>query len=47
VTTNRPGQIDITVGSLDNPNPYALSEDVYFEDKLDWIHGLESKPVTG
>lgn len=40
VTTNRPGQIDITVGSLDNPNLYAPSEDVYFEDKLAWINGL-------
>jgi len=41
VTTKRPGQIDVTVGSLDDPNPYTPSEDVYIEDKLDWIHELK------
>ena len=45
-TSQRPGQIDITVASLDDPNPYSPTEDVYIEDKLDWIHPLPPEPAA-
>ena len=41
-TTKRPENVDVTVGSLDDPEPYAPTEDVYVEGKLGWVHGIES-----
>jgi len=43
-TTKRPENVDVTVGSLDDPAPCAPTEDVYIEGKLEWVHGLESPP---
>lgn len=41
-TTKRPGKIDVTVASLDEPNCCPPGEDVYTETKLGWVHGIDS-----
>ena len=33
----RPGEIDITTGSLDHPEHFAPTRDVYPEEKLPWV----------
>ena len=40
-STKRPEKIDITVASLDDPETYAPTEDVYVETRLGWIDGLK------
>ncbi|MFW2403484.1 MAG: GFA family protein [Gammaproteobacteria bacterium] len=44
-TTKRPENIDVTVCSLDDPAPYAPTEDVYVEGRLEWVHALGSPPA--
>src|SRR3954468_1097628 len=34
---NRPGEIDITTGSLDHPEKFAPNKDVYAEERLSWV----------
>ena len=33
----RPGEIDITTGSLDHPEGFPPNRDVFAEDKLPWV----------
>jgi hypothetical protein len=33
----RPGEIDITTGSLDRPDDFPPSKDVFPEEKLSWV----------
>ncbi len=33
----RPGEIDITTGSLDHPEDFAPTKDVFAEEKLPWV----------
>ena len=34
---NRPSEIDITTGSLDRPEEFAPTRDVFPEEKLSWV----------
>jgi hypothetical protein len=34
---NRPGEIDITTGSLDHPEDYPPNKDVFSEERLSWV----------
>jgi len=34
---SRPGEIDITTGSLDNPEKFPPSKDVFADEKLNWV----------
>jgi hypothetical protein len=34
---SRPGQVDITVGSLDRPEDFPPTKDVFPEEKLPWV----------
>jgi hypothetical protein len=34
---NRPGEIDITTGSLDHPENFAPTKDVFPDEKLPWV----------
>lgn len=43
LTTQRPGKIDITVCSLDDPDSCPPSEDVYTESRLVWAHGIDAQ----
>jgi hypothetical protein len=36
-TDRRPDEIDITVGSLDHPENFPPTKDVYPEEKLPWV----------
>ena len=38
----RPGEIDITTGSLDRPEEFPPSRDVFPEEKLSWVTGGSS-----
>jgi hypothetical protein len=40
-TERRPDEIDITVGSLDHPENFPPTKDVYPDEKLPWV-GLVS-----
>lgn len=33
----RPGEIDITTGSLDHPENFAPTKDVFADEKLSWV----------
>jgi hypothetical protein len=33
----RPDEIDITTGSLDHPEDFPPSKDVYADEKLSWV----------
>lgn len=35
---HRPHEIDIVVGSLDNPGEYPPEMDYYFDEKVSWVH---------
>lgn len=37
-TTQRPGKVDVTVASLDDPAAFPPSKGVYVESKLDWVN---------
>ena len=37
----RPDEIDITTGSLDNPEDFPPTEDFFPEEKLAWVHLLD------
>lgn len=37
-TDERPGKIDVTVCSLDDPDAFPPKEDVYVETRLEWSH---------
>ena len=34
---SRPGETDITTGSLDNPDSFAPTKDVFADEKLRWV----------
>jgi len=34
---SRPGEIDITTGSLDHPEDFPPSKDVFSDEKLSWV----------
>ena len=34
---NRPDEIDITIGSLDQPNRFPPKKDLFCREKLDWV----------
>jgi hypothetical protein len=34
---SRPGEIDITTGSLDDPESFAPTKDVFADEKLTWV----------
>ena len=34
---SRPGEIDITTGSLDDPENFAPTKDVFADEKLSWV----------
>jgi hypothetical protein len=34
---SRPGELDITTGSLDDPERFAPTKDVYPDEKLSWV----------
>jgi hypothetical protein len=36
--STRPDEIDITTGSLDHPENFPPSKDVFAEEKLPWVH---------
>ncbi len=38
LTTERPHNIDITTGSLDDPDRFVPTLDVHGESKLHWVH---------
>lgn len=38
LTTDRPDKIDITTGSLDDPNRFVPTVNVHEESKLSWVH---------
>jgi len=40
-SSKRPGKIDVTVCSLDDPNSCRPTEDLYVEGRLEWAHGIE------
>jgi hypothetical protein len=33
----RPDQVDVTVGSLDDPEPFAPTQDFYVDERLSWV----------
>ncbi len=35
--SNRPGEIDITTGSLDHPEAFQPTKDVFPDEKLPWV----------
>jgi hypothetical protein len=37
----RPGEIDITTGSLDHPEDFPPSKDVFSEERLSWVPLVE------
>ena len=37
-TDTRPGEIDITTGSLDRPEQHPPTKDFYPDEKLSWVH---------
>lgn len=37
---SRPGEIDITTGSLDHPETFPPTKDVFPEEKLPWVELL-------
>ena len=39
----RPNEIDITTGSLDHPEQFPPSKDVFPEEKLSWVPLVEGK----
>ncbi len=39
----RPGEIDLTTGSLDRPEDFPPNRDVFPEEKLPWVDLLASK----
>jgi hypothetical protein len=41
--SSRPGEIDITTGTLDRPGDFAPSRDVYPEEKLPWVELIGGK----
>jgi hypothetical protein len=34
---SRPGEVDITTGSLDNPENFPPTKDVFADEKLGWV----------
>lgn len=38
---DRPNEIDITIGSLDDPEHFPPSKDVFAEEKLSWVPLLD------
>jgi hypothetical protein len=39
---DRPNEIDITTGSLDDPEHFPPSKDVFAEEKLSWVDLVDS-----
>jgi hypothetical protein len=35
---SRPGELDITTGSLDEPERFPPNKDVFGDEKLSWVH---------
>ncbi len=44
--TDRPGDMDVTIGSTDDPDAFPPTKDVSAEEKLSWTH-LATTPVSG
>ena len=42
-TDARPGEIDLTTGSLDHPEEFPPTKDVFPEEKLPWVDLLNKK----
>lgn len=40
VNTNHPGNVDITVGSLDKPEPHNPTLEIHVDTKLSWVNDL-------
>jgi hypothetical protein len=38
---SRPGEVDLTAGSLDNPEAFPPNKDVCFDEKLSWVPSAE------
>jgi hypothetical protein len=41
----RPNEVDLTVASLDSPEDFAPTQDVFAEDRLSWVPLVASKPA--
>ena len=41
--SNRPGEIDITTGSLDHPEDFQPTKDVFPDEKLPWVRLVDEK----
>ena len=41
--SNRPGEIDITTGSLDQPEDFQPTRDVFPDEKLPWVPLVDGK----
>ena len=37
-TTQRPGEVDVTVGTLDHPERHAAEFHIFAADKISWLH---------
>jgi hypothetical protein len=37
---DRPGEVDIAVGSLDDSEAFPPKKDVWTSEKLSWVHGV-------
>jgi len=40
----RPGEIDITTGSVDHPEQHPPTNDFYSDEKLSWVHLVDTTP---
>jgi hypothetical protein len=40
---SRPGEIDVTTASLDQPEDFAPTKDVFADEKLSWVELVEQK----
>jgi hypothetical protein len=43
LVSSRPGEIDITTATLDRPEDFAPTRDVYSEEKLPWVDLIGAK----
>jgi len=45
--SNRPGEIDITTGSLDHPENFQPTKDVFPDEKLPWVRLVDGRHWDG
>ena len=42
---SRPDEIDITTGSLDRPEEFAPTKDIFAEEKLPWVELVKRRKI--